>query len=164
MLGGGAKRPPDSVQGGTQWEEDSGARAWPTLRPVKPQTVLLVASIGVFMAYVDATIANIAIPSIGLSFPGAQITGLSWVLNAYNIVLAALLVPAARLADTLGRKRFFTGGLILFTISSAACAAAPGLGLLIAARAVQALGAAALIPTSIAIIMHAFPPERRPHA
>jgi NTE family protein len=116
------------------------------------------------MAYVDATIANIAIPNIGHSFPGVHISGLSWVLNAYNIVLAALLVPAGRLADTLGRKRFFAGALVLFTISSAACAAAPSLGLLIAARAVQALGAAALIPTSIAIIMHAFPPERRPHA
>jgi NTE family protein len=140
------------------------ATASPSLRSVRPETVLLVASVGVFMAYVDATIANIAIPNIGHSFPGTRITGLSWVLNAYNIVLAAFLVPAGRLADALGRKRFFAGALIVFTISSGACAAAPSIGLLIAARAVQALGAAALIPTSIAIIMHAFPPERRTHA
>lgn len=165
MLGRGVKRPPDSAHGGTQLERDSAAAAGrSTLGAVNPQTVLLVASIGVFMAYVDATIANIAIPTIGQSFPDAHITGLSWVLNAYNIVLAALLVPVGRLADALGRKRFFAGGVILFTISSAACAAAPSLGLLIAARALQAVGAATMIPTSIAIIMHAFPRERRQHA
>ncbi len=130
----------------------------------RPQTVLMVASIGVFMAYVDATIANIAIPSIGRSFPHAGISGISWVLNAYNIVLAAFLVPAGRVADGLGRKRFFVVGLIMFTVSSCACAAAPSLGFLVAARAIQALGAAVLIPTSIAIVMHAFAPDRRTHA
>ncbi len=142
----------------------TAVRAQPVDVPVKPQTVLLVASIGVFMAYVDATIANIAIPNIARSFIHAHLSGLSWVLNVYNIVLAALLVPAGRIADARGRKRFFVGALLVFTVSSAACAAAPTLGLLIAARALQAIGAAVLIPTSIAIVMRAFPPERRSHA
>src|ERR1700761_312874 len=116
-----------------------------------PQTVLAVASIGVFMAYVDATIANIAIPNIARSFPSAHISGLSWVLNVYNLLLAMLLVPAGRLAGSFGRKRFFIAALVVFTVSSGGCAAAPSLGLLIFARALQAVAAAALIPTSIAI-------------
>jgi MFS family permease len=86
-------------------------------RAPKPSTVLAVASLGVFMAFVDATIVNIAFPDIGESFPETEISSLSWVLNAYNIVFAAFLVAAGRMADLLGRRRIFLFGLALFTFA-----------------------------------------------
>jgi MFS family permease len=92
-------------------------------------------------------------PAIRADFPGAGLSGLSWVLNGYAIVFAALLVPAGRLADLLGRKRLFLGGLGLFLVASALCAAARGEWSLIAARVVQAVGAAFMIPTSLALLL-----------
>src|SRR4051794_22662015 len=113
------------------------------------------------MAQLDLFIVNIAFPAIAETFAGSTPSSLSWVLNAYAIVFAACLVPAGRLADLLGRRRTFQLGLVVFAIASAACAIAPTLGVLIAARAVQAVGAALLIPTSLGLLLHAFPPERR---
>ena len=95
------------------------------------------------------------------SFPGSTPSSLSWVLNAYAIVFAACLVPAGRLADLLGRRKTFQLGLIVFALASAACALAPTLAVLVAARAGQAVGAALLIPTSLGLLLHAFPPARR---
>jgi NTE family protein len=106
-----------------------------------PRTVLAIASVGAALAFLDATIVNIAFPDIVRSFPDASISSLSWVLNAYNIVFAAFLVAAGRLADLLGRRRVFVVGLQLFTFASLLCALAPSAGLLIAARVLQALGA-----------------------
>ena len=117
-----------------------------TRRISSPGTVLAVAALGTFMAFVDATIVNIAIPNIHQEFAGSSLESVSWVLNAYNIVFAAFLVGGGQLADLLGRRRIFCAALILFTLASAACAAAPTLGLLVAARLVQAAGAAALVP------------------
>src|SRR5215217_2873043 len=94
----------------------------------RPLTVLAVASLGVFVAFVDATIVNIAFPDSVRSFPDTSISGLSWVLNAYNIVFAAFLVAAGRIADLLGRRRVFLLGLTLFTIASGLCAVAAGIG------------------------------------
>ena len=111
----------------------------------------------------DATIVNIAFPNIAHSFQGSTIASLSWVLNAYNIVFAAFLVAAGRLADLLGRRRTFVFGLELFTAASILCAFAPSVGLLVAFRVVQALGAAALVPSSLALVLHAFPADRRTH-
>ena len=133
-------------------------------RQVKPRSVLLIASLGVFMAFLDATIVTIAVPDIARSFPGAGIDGLSWVLNAYNIVFAAFLVAAGRAADLLGRKRMSELGLLLFTTASAACALAPSVELLVAARIAQAIGAAIVVPASLALVMHAFPAGERTHA
>jgi NTE family protein len=123
--------------------------------------VLVVSSTGAFIAFLDATIVNIAFPDIRRSFPDASLAGLSWVLSAYNIVFAALLVPAGRLADLVGRRRVFIGGLLGFTIASLACAAAPSAEVLIAARVVQAVGGAALIPTSLAFVIAEFPIAQR---
>ena len=128
-----------------------------------PRTVLAIASLGAAMAFVDATIVNIAFPDIARSFPEASIPTLSWVLNAYNIVLAAFLVPAGRAADLLGRRRVFVLGLELFTFASLLCAVAPNAGLLISFRALQALGAALMVPSSLALVLNAFPPEHRAH-
>ena len=89
---------------------------------------------------------------------------LSWMLNAYTIVVAALLVPAGKIADRLGHKRVFIFGSALFTITSMACGLAPSAGILVAFRVVQAIGAAILIPSSLALLLRAFPPARIPFA
>jgi len=126
--------------------------------------VLLVSAFGAFLAFLDATIVNVAFPSIRESFPGTSIGELSWVLNAYNIVFAAFLIVCGRLADLLGRRRTFVLGVLVFTVASALCGAAPTVGLLVAARVVQALGAALLVPASLALVVEAFSEERRTHA
>ena len=123
--------------------------------------VLLVTSVSVFMALLDLTIVNIAFPDIRRSFPTESLSDLSWVLNAYNIVFAAALVPAGRLADRLGRRRLFLLGVVLFLAASVLAGAAPSIELLIGARAVQALGGAILIPTSLSLILPEFPLEQR---
>src|SRR5262249_28233348 len=111
-------------------------------RRPSPRTVLAIASLGRVIAFVDATILNIAFPDITRSFPGAPVSSLSWVLNAYNVVFAAFLIAGAGMADSLGRRRVFVVGLELFTVGSLLCAIAPSAGALIAFRVVQALGAA----------------------
>ncbi|GAA1477076.1 MFS transporter [Nocardioides aestuarii] len=131
---------------------------------VPASRVLLVASFGAFLAFLDATIVNVAFPSIRESFEDASIEHLSWVLNAYNITFAAFLIVFGRLADLLGRRRGFALGVLLFTIGSGLCGLAPTLDLLVAARVVQALGAAMLVPASLALVVEAFPEERRAHA
>ena len=132
-------------------------------RGPQPRTVLAIASLGAAMAFVDATIVNIAFPDIARSFPDASFASLSWVLNAYNIVFAAFLVAAGRLADLVGRRRVFIGGLELFTVASALCAIAWSPGALTGFRVLQALGAALLVPSSLALVLDAFPAERRSH-
>ncbi|MFZ0043519.1 MAG: MFS transporter, partial [Solirubrobacteraceae bacterium] len=128
-----------------------------------PRTVLAVAALGSAVAFVDATIVNIAFPDIERSFPGTSISSLSWILNAYNIVFAAFLVAAGRIADVLGRRRVFVLGLELFTAASLLCAIAPSPTVLIAFRILQALGAALLVPASLALVLEAFPVEHRSH-
>jgi EmrB/QacA subfamily drug resistance transporter len=137
-----------------------GRRARP--RP-SPRTVLAIASLGSAVAFIDATIVNIAFPSIARSFPGTPISSLSWVLNSYNVLFAALLMAAAGIADMVGRRRVFVAGLQLFTVGSLLCAIAPSAGTLIAFRMVQALGAAFLVPSALALVLQAFPPARRSH-
>ena len=132
-------------------------------RRPSPQSVLAIASLGAVVAFVDATIVNIAFPNIARSFPGTSISTLSWVLNAYNIVFAAFLMAAARIADLLGRRRVFIFGLELFIVGSLLCAIAPSAGALIAFRVVQALGAAFLVPSAVALVLNAFPPAHRAH-
>lgn len=123
--------------------------------------LLLLASLGLFMAFVDLTIVNVAFPDIAREFPDASISGLSWVLSGYGIVSAAFLVPFGRLADVVGRKRVYVSALAAFTATSALCAAAPSAEALIGARVLQGLSAAALVPTGFALVMAAFGPERR---
>jgi EmrB/QacA subfamily drug resistance transporter len=126
--------------------------------------VLAVVSAAVFMASLDLFIVNVAFPDIRQEFDNASLANLSWVLNGYTIVFASLLVPLGRAADRLGRRRFFVGGLLLFVASSAAAAAAPSLEALVAARVVQAVGAAALMPTSLALLLAEIPLRKRPTA
>lgn len=122
--------------------------------------LIVVTAIAAFMAFLDATIVNVAFPDVRDHFPSSTSANLSWILNAYNIVFAAFLVPSGRIADRWGRKRVFLLGMALFTIGSGACAAAPSVDVLTAARAVQALGAAAMVPCAQALLISAFPRAR----
>ena len=103
--------------------------------------VLLLSSLAVFMVFLDVTIVNIAFPAIRRTFTDTSLSDLSWVLNAYNVIVAALLVPAGRIADRVGRRRVFWIGLALFLLGSVMSGSASSAGELIAARVVQAVAA-----------------------
>ena len=122
---------------------------------------MAIACAGAFLVFLDTTIVNIAFPDISASFAGSGRDALSWVLDGYFVVLAALLVPAGGLADRFGHKRIFLLGAIGFTATSLLCALAPSLALLITFRVLQGVAAALIVPTSLAIVLDAFPPERR---
>ncbi len=130
----------------------------------RPYRVLIVVSAAVFMASLDLFIVNIAFPDIEADFGGTSLSSLSWVLNAYAIVFVALLVPAGRIADLVGRRRIFLIGLGVFVGASVLCAAAPSVATLVAARVLQAAGGAMLMPTSLGLLLPEFPPERRASA
>lgn len=123
--------------------------------------VLLITSVGLFMASLDLFIVNIAFPDLAADFGDASLANLSWVLNAYAIVFAALLVPAGRIGDRVGRKRVFVAGLVVFSLASALCALAPSIPFLVTARALQAAGGAMMLPTTLGLILPAFPVEQR---
>jgi EmrB/QacA subfamily drug resistance transporter len=122
--------------------------------------VFLVVAAAIFMSNLDLFIVNVALPSIGTDF-GGSLAQLSWVLNAYAIGFAALLIAAGRLGDRIGQRRVFLVGVAVFTLASALCAAAPNLEVLVGARVLQAAGAAALIPTSLALLLAGTPVEKR---
>jgi NTE family protein len=125
------------------------------------RSAVLIACAGAFVAFLDTTIVNIAFPDISASFAGSGRDALSWVLDGYFVVIAALLVPAGGLADRFGHRRIFLLGVASFTAASLLCAAAPSLGLLIAFRVVQGIGAAMIAPSSLAIVLDSFPAEKR---
>ena len=127
----------------------------------RPGLVLLILSGAAFMASLDVFIVNVAFDDIGADFADATLSQMSWILNAYAILYAALLVPAGRIVDRYGRKGGFLLGLAIFTAASAACAAAQGVWWLVAFRALQALGAAILTPASLGLVVATLPPERR---
>jgi EmrB/QacA subfamily drug resistance transporter len=122
--------------------------------------VLALASVASFMVALDTLVVSTALTTIRLEL-GASIEQLEWTVNAYNLTLAVLLLPAAALGDRFGRRRMFTAGLALFVAASAAAALAPDAGSLIAARAVQGAGAALVITLALALVSAAFPTERR---
>lgn len=123
--------------------------------------VLAVVALGTFVGFLDVTIANIAFPDISADFEGVSLGSLSWVLNGYAVIYAALLVPIGRVADMIGRRRVFLSGLALFTLFSIAAAVAPTAEALIAARVLQGAAAAALVPTGLALLLPEFPAEQR---
>jgi EmrB/QacA subfamily drug resistance transporter len=123
--------------------------------------VFAVVCAGIVCVNLDLFIVNVAIPSIGRSFGGANLANLSWVLNAYAIVFAALLVPAGRAADLIGRRAAFLTGMVIFGVASAACAVAPDVWVLVAARVVQAAGGALLMPSSLGLLLAVARPEKR---
>ncbi|MGE0730638.1 MAG: DHA2 family efflux MFS transporter permease subunit [Acidimicrobiia bacterium] len=130
----------------------------------RSRSTLLIASLATLATFLDTTILYVAFPDITATFTGTSTSALSWVLNAYTIVFAALLIPAGKLADRVGHRRVFLAGSIVFTVASMACGFAPSAELLIAFRIIQAGGAAALIPASLALVMHAFTNDQLPRA
>jgi MFS transporter, DHA2 family, methylenomycin A resistance protein len=117
-------------------------------------------SLGYGVVQLDVTIVNTALGSIGASL-GGGVAELQWVVSAYTISFAAFILTAGALGDRIGAKRIFIAGFAIFTAASLGCALAPNAGILIAARAVQGLGAAILVPNSLALLSHAYPDERR---
>ncbi|MBO9523966.1 MAG: DHA2 family efflux MFS transporter permease subunit [Nocardioidaceae bacterium] len=133
-------------------------------RTTGPWAVLGIASLAAFMVFLDTQVLFVAFEDIRASFPGVSFATMSWTLSAYTIALAAALVPAGRLADRFGRKRTFLVGLVAFTLASALCAVATSPALLVGFRVLQALGAAALVPASLAVVLSVFPAEKVPAA
>jgi MFS transporter, DHA2 family, methylenomycin A resistance protein len=112
-------------------------------------------SLGLGVVQLDITIVNTALSSIGISL-GGSVAELQWVVTAYTIAFAAFILTAGALGDRLGAKRIFIAGFAIFTLASLACALAPSAMFLIAARAVQGLGAAILVPNSLTLLNHAY--------
>src|ERR1700749_4637320 len=144
----------------------SGSTTVSTRGTARFAAVFAVVTAGIAMVNLDLFIVNVALPSIGRTFGGADLANLSWVLNAYAIVFAALLVPAGRAADLIGRRTAFLprmvifrlsppaflAGMLIFGVASAACAAAPDVWVLVAARVLQAVGGALLMPASLGLL------------
>ena len=122
--------------------------------------VVALTGVGSLMAALDTLVVSTALSTIRLELH-ASVEQLEWTVNAYNLSFAVLLITAAALGDRFGRRRLFASGLALFAAASAACALAPSVGWLIAARTVQGAGAALIMPLGLALLSDAFPPERR---
>jgi EmrB/QacA subfamily drug resistance transporter len=137
------------------------ARLRPRRAAATPRQVLAIVSVGICLANLDLFIVNVGLPNIAQEFRGASLEDLSWILNAYAIAYAALLVFFGRLAERHSRNLSFLLGVALFTAASAACALASNVELLVVSRIAQAAGAALMTPTSIGLLLASFPPEQR---
>lgn len=125
--------------------------------------VLVATILGSSLAFIDGTVVNVALPALQKDLR-ATVVGVQWVIEAYSLFLAALLLVGGSLGDRYGRRRVFVAGIAIFAAASAGCGFASGIGHLIAARAVQGIGAALLVPGSLAIISNSFPEEERGRA
>ena len=125
-------------------------------------STLAIASLAAMATYLDSSVLFVAFPDITDSFTEATTSMLSWVLNAYTITFAALLIPAGKLADRVGPKRALLVGALIFTAASMACGLSPSIEILIFARIIQGLGAAVLVPSSLALVLAAYPREKLP--
>jgi DHA2 family methylenomycin A resistance protein-like MFS transporter len=133
---------------GSREGHDPGAR--------RRRWTLVATSLGFAVVQLDVSVVNVAIKPIGASL-GGGVSALQWVVSAYTLAFAALILSAGALGDRIGAKRVFMGGFGGFTCASAACGLAPSVGILIAARAVQGVGAAMLVPSSLALLNHTYP-------
>jgi EmrB/QacA subfamily drug resistance transporter len=133
----------------------------PRSEPLSPWRTFSVAVIAIFLVSIDATVLYAAFPALRRAFASIATPELSWVLNAYTVIYAALLAPAGRLADLYGRKRMFVVGVSVFLLASLGCGLSGNVELLIGMRGVQAVGAALLLPASLSIVLAAFPSENR---
>jgi EmrB/QacA subfamily drug resistance transporter len=124
---------------------------------------LAAVAFGLFMIMLDNTIVNVALPSIERSLH-MSISSLEWIVTAYALTFAALLITGGKLGDLYGRRKMFIAGLVVFTLASLACGLAPSAGFLIGARAVQGVGAALMNPATLSIITATFPPKERGQA
>ena len=131
------------------------------VKVAKPGHVLAIVCAGICLANLDLFIVNVALPDIARDFGNAGLDDLSWILNGYAIVYAALLVFFGRLAERHRRDLSFLLGIAIFTAASAACAIATDVWTLVGFRLVQAAGAALMTPTSLGLLLAVFPPDRR---
>jgi MFS family permease len=120
-------------------------------QPARPRLVLCALSMAVLVAQIDTAVINLAMRPIGQFFH-APIGALQWVIDAYNLAYAALLLTGGLLADLYGRRRAFVAGALVFTVASVVCALAPSIGWLIGGRALTGVGASLLLPASLAIL------------
>jgi len=125
--------------------------------------VLAAAILGSGMAFIDTSVVNVAMPTLQARL-GADAGGVQWIMNAYTLMLGGLILTAGAAGDRYGRKRVFMYGVVAFAIASAACGAAPDTSLLIAARGLQGIGGAMMVPGSLALIAASFPGEARGRA
>ena len=116
---------------------------------------LVAMSLGFAVVQLDISVVNVALKSIGSAL-GGGVSDLQWVVNAYTIGFAAFILTAGALGDRIGARRVFVSGFLLFMVASAVCGLAPNLGVLIAARAIQGIGAAVLVPSSLSLLNHAY--------
>ncbi|MGW8728823.1 MFS transporter [Streptomyces sp. NPDC055808] len=129
-----------------------------------PALTLTAALLGFALITLDASVVNVALPAIGSDLGGGM-SGLQWVVDAYTLAFAALMLSTGAFADRIGSARAYALGVVVFTLASAACGLAPGLGVLIGARVVQGVAAAVVLPASLALVRRAYPdPERRARA
>lgn len=147
----------DPVAKGPDFRQAGGERSG-------PGAVLAIVCAASFLTFLDVSVVNIAFPSIAGSFSGTRESVLTWVVSGYGVTFAACLAPAGRLADVIGRGRLFLVGLIAFVITSLACAVAPTAALLIAARLLQGISAAVVVPASIGLLLGAVDPDKRTSA
>jgi MFS family permease len=136
----------------TSLDPERGRRRW---------AVLAVVSAAQFLIILDLWVVNIALPALQRDFAPATLADVSWILDVYAIVLVALLLPAGRAADNIGRRGCFLAGLVVFGAASLGCAVAPGLPALIGCRGLQAAGAAVVMPTSLGLALSVFPARQR---
>ncbi|MGA0568068.1 MFS transporter [Rathayibacter sp. KR2-224] len=130
-----------------------------TLSRARRRWTLLATGLGFAVVQLDVSVVNVAIKPIGDEL-GAGVAALQWIVSAYTIAFAAFILSAGALGDRIGAKRVLIGGFALFTIGSLGCALAPGIGLLIATRCVQGMGAAALVPSSLSVLSHTYTDAR----
>src|SRR6059036_2570618 len=123
----------------------------------RASVVFAVTAVGAFMAALDLSIVNVAFPDLEASYPHASQASLAWVITAYSIVFGALLVTGGRTGDRLGRRRTFMTGTGVFLAGSFLCGIAPNVPMLVASRVVQGVGAAFLVPASVALLIAVYP-------
>ncbi len=148
------------TQDGKRFSLDSAAaESRPAASPKASALILAATSLGFVVVQLDVTIVNVALQRIGAAF-GGGVAGLQWIVDAYTLVFASLILTAGALGDRLGAKRVFTAGFLIFTAGSAVCGLAPDLILLILGRVIQGIGAAVLVPCSLALLHHTYQDEK----
>lgn len=148
----------------TQLESSAQPATGAAAPPASPWPTFVASAIAAYISTLDLSIVNVAFAEIARSFPGSSRGTISWVVTAYSILFGSLLVVSGRMADRVGRKRMFQIGAATFLVGSLVCAVSPTLGVLIAGRAVQGVGGALLLPSSLGLLLGVFPAERRSQA